>query len=261
MEIKFSHVNSRDFVDLSFVIPKGEIVGIYGKDGDKLLRLIALLEDSRGIIYFDKTRKLRGNYYLFRKTIVLVDKTFINLFKIDNIYEYFIEYIRYNKIQVDDVLKRIKDSLRIVGLKTDILDRRITTLTFSELKLLQFALAFLINPKVILLDEPFRGLDLNARKKIMRIINRLKDKFSKTIVIYSSNPNYLYQYTNYLIVLKDNKVLCEGDTMEIFFNKDYNIKRPDIVDFILLVKDKKKIKLPKRKSVMDLIKDIYWNVK
>ena len=261
MEIKFSHVNSKNFIDLSFVIPKGEIVGIYGENGDKLLRLIALLEDSRGIIYFDRTRKLKNNYYLFRKMIVLVEKIFINLFKIDNVYEYFIEYIKYNNIQVDDIDKRIKDSLKIVGLKIDILDRRITTLTFSELKLLQFALAFLINPKVILLDEPFSGLDLNTRKKIMRIIDRLKDKFLKTIVIYSSNPNYLYQYTNYLIVLKDNKVLCEGNTMELFFNKDYDIKRPDIVDFILLVKDKKNVKLPKRKSVMDLIKDIYWNVK
>lgn len=261
MEIKFSHVNSKIFSDLSFVIPNGEIVGIYGEDGDKLLRLISLDDDSKGIIYYNKIRKLRRNYYLFRKEIELVDKRFVNLFNIDNIYEYFIEYIRYKKLEVEDIDKKIKDSLRIVGLKIDILDRRISTLTFSELKLLQLALSFLTNPKVILLDEPFRGLDLNKIKKLVRIINRLKDKFSKTIVIYSNNPNYLYQYTNYLVVLSDRKVLVEGNTSDIFFDSKYNIRRPDIVDFILLVKDKKGVKLPRRKSVMDLIKDIYWNVK
>ena len=261
MEIKFSHVNSKNFSDLSFAIPKGEIVGIYGNNGDKLLRLIALYDDTRGIIYFDKIRKLRSNYYLFRNDIVLVESTFNKLFNIDSIYEYFREYIRYKKIELEDVSQKIKDSLRIVGLKVDILERRISTLTFSELKLLQFALAFLTNPKVILLDEPFRGLDLNKIKKLVRIINRLKDKFSRTIVIYSSDPNYLYKYTNYLIVLEDNKVLVEGNTVDIFFDSKYNIKRPDIVSFILLVKDKKNIKLPLRKNVMDLIKDIYWNVK
>ena len=261
MEIKFSHVNSKIFSDLSFVIPKGEIVGIYGDNGDKLLRLIALEDESKGIIYFDGNRKLRRNYYLFRKTIELVDKRFNNLFNIDSVYSYFVTYIRYKKMEVLDIDKKIKDSLRIVGLKVDILDRRISTLTGSELKLLQFALAFLSNPKVILLDEPFRGLDLNARKKLVRIITRLKDKFSKTIVIYSNNPNYLYQYTNYLIVLDNNKILVEGKREDIFFDKKYNIVRPDIVSFIMLVKDKKNVKLPRRKSVMDLIKDIYWNVK
>ena len=138
-------------------------------------------------------------------------------------------------------------------------------MTFSEVKLLQLTLAFLSNPKVILLDEPFRGLDLNIRKKLIRILNRLQERFLKTIVIYSSNPNYLYQYTKYLIVLYNNKILVEGNTSDIFFdNKELSlckIRKPDIVDFILLVKDKKNIKLPRRIDVKDLIKDIYWNVK
>ena len=267
MEIKFSHVNSKDFTDISFVIPKGEITGIYGEDGDKLLKLISLKanEDMKGIIYFDKKRKLRSNYYLFKNDIVLVEALFNNLFNVDNVYEYFVLYIRDKKIEVKDNLEKIKGALKIVGLDDDILDRRISTLSFSELKLFQFALAFLSNPKVILLDEPFRGLDLSKEKKLVRIINRLQEKFLKTIVIYSNNPNYLYKYTNYLIVLYKNKVLAIGNTSDVFFeNKEltlYKIKKPDIVEFILLVEEKKKVKLPRRKSVMDLIKDIYWNVK
>lgn len=265
MEIKFSHVNSKIFNDISFTIPKGEIVGIYGENGDKLLRLISLEDDSRGIIYFDGKRKLRRNYYLYRNDIGLVEKSFSNLFGVDNIYEYFISYIRYKKIEVSNVSQKIKGALKIVGLDINILDRRISTLTFSELKLLQFALLFLSNPKVLLLEEPFRGLDLINRKKLIRIINRLQEKFSKTIVIYSSNPNYLYQYTKYMIVLYRNKILLEGNTSDLFFERDeftlYKIRRPDIVDFILLVKDKKNVKLPRRSDVKDLIKDIYWNVR
>ncbi len=265
MEIKFSHVNSTIFTDLSFVIPKGEIVGIYGENGDQLLKLIAFNKEVKGIIYFNKIRKLRRNYYLFRNDIVLIERNFVNLFNFDNVYEYFISYIRYRKINVKNIDKKVTGALKIVGLNENILERKISTLTSSEIKLFQFALAFLSNPKVLLLDEPFRGLDLNNRKKIVRIINRLQDKFSKTIIIYSNNPNYLYQYTNYLFVLYKNKIILNGKTRDIFFDHDefslYKIKRPDIVEFILLVKDKKNIKLPRRSDVKDLIKDIYWNVK
>lgn len=265
MEIKFSHVNSKEFTDLSFVIPKGQITGIYGDKGDHLLKVISFDSESRGIIYFNKIRKLRRNYYLFRNDLVLIEKNFINLFAIDNIYEYFVMYIRYKKIVVDNIDEKIKGALKIVGLKVDILERRISTLTFSEIKLFQFALAFLSNPKVILLDEPFRGLDSLNIKKLVRIINRLQEKFLKTIVIYSNNPNYLYQYTNYLIVLYEGKVLAEGKCDDVFFEEEkltlYKIRRPDIVEFIRLVKDKKNVKLPRRRDVKDLIKDIYWNVK
>ena len=68
-------------------------MGIYGDNGDKLLKLISLDEESRGIIYFNKIRKLRRNYYLFKNDIVLIERDFVNLFNVDNIYEYFICYI------------------------------------------------------------------------------------------------------------------------------------------------------------------------
>ena len=91
-----------------------------------------------------------------------------------------------------------------MGLKVDILERRISTLTFSETKLLQFALAFLSNPKVILLDEPFRGLGLKTVNKLMRILTRLKDKFSKTIlfivVILIIYINILIIYLFFMII-------------------------------------------------------------
>ena len=68
-----------------------------------------------------------------------------------------------------------------------------------------------------------------------------------------------------MIVLYRNKILLEGNTSDLFFERDeftlYKIRRPDIVDFILLVKDKKNVKLPRRSDVKDLIKDIYWNVR
>lgn len=264
MEVKFSHVSGLGLEDLSFLIPSGKITGIYGKDGIKLLKLISLQEEAKGIIYFNKIRKLRRNYYLFRNEIVLVKEKFVNEFFLDNVYEYFVYYIKYYKIKVNNINKKIKDAVRLVGFSVSVLERRFSTLTSSEIKRLNLSLALLSNPKVLLLEEPFRGYDLFNRKRIARILNKLQEKYQKTIVIASSDPNTLYQYTNYLIVLHEGKKVLEGASKEVFFESDFfsnkTLERPAIVDFISLVNEKKGLNLPRRSDVKDVIKDIYWNV-
>ena len=258
MEIRFSHVSGSGLNDLSFVIPKGEITGIYGDKGRELLQLLSLQEESKGIIYFNKIRKLKRNSYLFRKDIGLVKEKFERQFAIDSVYEYFVYYIRYHKIKV-------KDAVRLVGLSVAILERRFSTLTYSEEKLLSLALALLSNPKVLLLEEPFRGYDINNKKRVSRILYKLQEKYQKTIVIYSSDPNTLYQYTTNLIVLYKDKIVLEGKSKDLFFESDFfsskTLERPEIVSFIRLVKEKTGIDLPRRADVKDVIKDVYWNAR
>ena len=265
MEIRFSHVSGLGLNDLSFVIPKGEITGIYGDKGKELLTLLSLQEESKGIIYFNKIRKLKRNSYLFRKDIGLVRERFEKQFAIDGVYEYFVYYIRYHKIKVKDVTKKIKDAVKLVGLSVAILERKFSTLTYSEEKLLSLALALLSNPKVLLLEEPFRGYDINNKKRVCRILYKLQEKYQKTIVIYSSDPNTLYQYTTNLIVLNKDKVVLEGKSRDLFFESDFfsskTLERPEIVAFIRLVKEKTGIDLPRRADVKDVIKDVYWNAR
>lgn len=260
MEIKFSHVSGLSLNNLSFVIPKGEIVGVYGKGGSDLLKLISLKEKSKGIIYYDKIRKLSRNYYLFKNEMMLVEKEFVNDFGLDNIYEYFVYYISYYKINVKNTDKKIKDAIKIVGLTEDILNRRFSSLTHSEMKFLQLALAFIYNPKVLLLDDILAGLDLVNKRKIIKIFWRLRDKFHKTIIIYSNDINLLYQFTSYMIVLSSS--VYSGKSKDIFYKMDLGDENiPAIVYFNKLVEMKKKVKLPHREDVKDVIKDIYWNVR
>lgn len=57
------------------------------------------------------------------------------------------------------------DSLKIVGLSEKYLNRKINTLSKSELKLIQIAVALLSNPEVLLFDEPLIGLDKKMKRK------------------------------------------------------------------------------------------------
>ncbi len=264
MEIEFVKVCGKELSNLTFKIPKGEITGITGHGKTTVLEMLDLLIPTKGTIYFDGKKMLPYQQHRFRQEVVLVSEFFVNQFHLDHIYSYFKYYMMYYHLPIDNFEDKIKGAFKVVGLSSSLLDKSFSDLCSSDIKLVQLALAFLSNPKVILLDEPFMDFDQKQERKIIRILEKLKDKYQKTIVIASNDSDRLYEYTSYLIVLDDNRVLTEGSVEDVYFSDkkivQHQIDRPSIVEFIDLVEKKKHIKLAHRKDVRDVIKDIYRNV-
>ena len=173
-----------------------------------------------------------------------------------------IEYIKQREIYPKNLKKKLKDSLKIVGLHESLLERNIYSLSTSEQKLFQIARALLLNPDMIVLEEPLKVLDLKNRKKIMMVLKRIKDQYHKTIVLISNDVEMLYKETDHLIIIKNDKVLVEDKTSEAFkqveFLKKHKIPIPEIVEFTNLAN--KKTKIDYHKDIRDLIKDIYKHI-
>ena len=152
----------------------------------------------------------------------------------------------------------------IVGLNDKYLTRNISSLSSSEKKLLELSTVLLINPKILLLDEPFINMDNKNEKKLARLLDQLNDRFNINVVIASNDSNILYKYTKKVILLKDNKVFMEGDTKEVYSDvlllKKNNFDIPEIVEFVYLAKKKKNVKIDYHRDIRDLIKDIYKHV-
>ena len=121
------------------------------------------------------------------------------------------------------------------------------------------------NPKVIVLQEPFKCLDKKNERKITVLLRKMKEQYDKTIIILSNDSNTLYKYTTHLIIEKSHKVLLEGNTEECFKNIDLlekeQIPVPDIVEFTYLANTEKNAKIDYHKDIRDIIKDIYKHVK
>ena len=124
-------------------------------------------------------------------------------------------------------------------------------------------MGLLSNPLIIILKDPFYGLDLKNEKQIMTLLIRLKEKYNKYIIINTTDSNKLYKYTNHLLVFK-NRLLLDGPTKEIYQRVDYlhknRIPIPEIVSFTYLAKKTKKVKIDYHRDIRDLIKDIYKHV-
>lgn len=264
MEIIFKNVIYQDF-ELNFTINNNDIVGITGRGKTTVLKLIDLLFlREKGTIYYDNVKLNKSNLNEIRKKISLIEQEFKKESFLNTVQEYMEFIIKYYRLTIKDPSRKIKDSLKIVGLKEDYLNKEISILSKSELKLIQVAIALLSNPDVILLDEPFLDLDIKNEKKIVMLLNKLKDNYNKTIIIASNDSDMLYKYTKKMIFLKANKVFIEGSTKKEYQKVDFLIKNkievPDIVMFTYKVHKQKNIKIDYHTDIRDIIKDIYKHV-
>lgn len=71
------------------------------------------------------------------------------------------------------------------------------------------------NTDVILLDEPLNNLDMKHSVQIMQVLRRLVEELDKTIVIVIHDINFASCYSDYIVALKDGKIIEEGPTEKI----------------------------------------------
>lgn len=261
MELRFINYTYKD-KSLNFDLQKNSIIGLTGQTSEELLDIISLRKLNKGQLTIDEVKVTKDNIYDFRRKISVVDKI-LNTYH-HTVYDLMVDYIKEHSLTIKDPIKKIKDSLKIVELPEEILSKTIYTLSQSEKKLLQIAISLLSNPSLIILNEPFKCLDKQNEKKIVMLLQRLKEQFQKTIIIISDDSNKLYKYTTDMIFIKNNDIFLTGPTNEVYLRVDY-LKRnkfeiPAIVEFTYIAKKKKEVRIDYHKDVRDIIKDIYKHI-
>ncbi len=230
--------------DLSFKIPDKSITGIISTNKEIINYILSEEE--------------------YRKKISIVKRMYNSRYYNRNNYSLMLLEIKNNSLILKDEEKKIKDSLKIVGLKQNILNKNYYELSASEKELFHLALALLHNTEILIIENPFLGLDLKNEKRLSLLFRKMKDEYNKTIIFISNDSELLYKYTDYLIILKNDIVLLEGKTTELYKNisilKRNKIEIPKIVEITYLVKKNKGIKIDYHKDVRDIIKDIYKHV-
>lgn len=254
MELKIKSDN----YSLSF---SNNITGILSTEKDELLRILNLTNEE---VYIDGKRVIKSQINTIKKQISIVNIRTITQPYLDTVQENMEYIISENRLVIKDPLKKMQDSLRIVGLNTSYLNKNINILSSSELKQIGIAIALLSNPNIIILDEPFMELDKKNEKRISSLLTKLKEDFNKTIIIISNNINTLYKYSDRLVLIKKDKVIYDDLTDEIPNNVSYIMKNgfevPDIVLFTYKVRNNKKINISYHHDIRDIIKDIYKHI-
>jgi iron complex transport system ATP-binding protein len=114
-------------------------------------------------------------------------------------------------------------------------DKYLDQLSGGQRQRAYIAMVIAQNTEYILLDEPLNNLDMKHSVQIMKVLRRLVDELGKTVVIVIHDINFASCYSDYIVALKDGKVVKEGPTDEIIrpsvlkeiYDMDINIEYID----------------------------------
>jgi phospholipid/cholesterol/gamma-HCH transport system ATP-binding protein len=206
-------------LDLS--IPAGEITAIIGPSGEGksvlIKHMIGLLQPDSGRIEVDgesilgigttQLNRIREKFGMLFQNAALFDS--MNVF--DNVAFPLREKTRLSK---DEIRDRVITALEDVGLKN--VEHKFTDeLSGGMKKRVGLARALLLNPKIILFDEPTTGLDPIIKRAIHQLIRETHQKFGFTAVIVSHEIPDIFDIARNVAMLYQGRILQVGTAEEI----------------------------------------------
>ena len=255
--------------DINLTIQDGKINALIGTSGSGKTTLVELLNSilvpTKGKVIVDKDiiseKSQIKNINTLRRKVGIVfqfpEEQFFNL-TVKKELEFGLLSFNYRTNEID---KRVSDALKMVGLDDSYLDRDPFKLSNGEQRKVAIASILIVNPKIIVFDEPTIGLDYESKKNFIKLIRMLKNRYNKTIIIISHDIDFIHNISDYVILLDKGKLILTGNKYDILGNpdvlKEYNLPIPKVVEFSYKVLKNKGIKMGYRDDVNDLLKDIY----
>lgn len=239
--LKVEHVtkyygNFKAVDDLSFTVKPGEIFGLLGVNGagktTTFRMIIGLLDISEGTITLDG-KKI--DYSVTDKIGFLTEERSL-LTKL-TVKEQCLFYGRLKGMSEEEVLEKLDYLLERFGVP-EYKDKKIKELSKGNQQKIQFITAVLNDPRLLILDEPFSGLDPINVELFKEYIVELSKKGS--IIIFSSHRmEHVELFCKKLVVLKDGKSVIEGYLKDI---KEKFRKKNIIISGDVDIEEIKKIK-------------------
>ncbi len=112
--------------------------------------------------------------------------------------------------------KKIDEILEFTSLAGKAMRNAATELALTELKALEVAKALATNPKLLLLDEVFAGLETTGKRHFMSMLKSLHEKFSVGIIIIEHDIETISNLCQRVAVLNFGELIAEGTPEEVF---------------------------------------------
>ncbi|MHA1596230.1 MAG: energy-coupling factor ABC transporter ATP-binding protein [Candidatus Asgardarchaeia archaeon] len=207
---------------LSFKIYEGEIVAILGPNGagktTLLLHILGVLEPSEGFIKFKGKEVSRKDYPTIRKYIGFVFQNPEDMLFAPTV-EQDVAFGPINMgLKKDEVKERVEWALKAVG-AIELTKKVPHYLSFGQKKRVSLACVLSMRPKVLVLDEPFAGLDPKGQIEIAKLLKKLNRDYGITIV-YSTHNVDLVPMLSRRVYLINKGILWSGDPIEMIFNEE-----------------------------------------
>jgi phospholipid/cholesterol/gamma-HCH transport system ATP-binding protein len=212
--------------NLDLDIPTGAITAIIGPSGEGksvlIKHMIGLLKPDSGQILVDgeditvmrrdQLNRLREKFGMLFQNSALFDSMTV----FENVAFPLEEKTRFSRNEIRD---RVHEALEHVGLK-EVDDKFPDQLSGGMKKRVALARALLLDPRIILFDEPTTGLDPIISRAINRLIRKTHERFGFTAVIVTHEVPEIFELCDHAAMLYQGKILLSGTPGEFLHSED-----------------------------------------
>lgn len=214
--------------DVNIDFEKGHFVTFLGPSGcgkTTLLRMVAgFYEPDNGEILLNGKRIERIPPYGRNTAMVFQEYA---LFPHMNVFDNVSYGLRVKNRPKDEIEKRVKEALDLMQLK-GMEDRFPNQMSGGQQQRVAVARALVMNPEVLLLDEPLSNLDAKLRESVRVELREIQKKMGLSTIYVTHDQSEALSMSDMIVVLKGGVVHQIGSPQEIYFEP----KTPFVADFI-----------------------------
>ena len=209
--------------DISFTLYEEEVLGICGESGggkSTLAKLIAgIIKSTNGELILHKKLSANKNNPKAIQILFQNNSNLINPYrKVDAVIDEAIKLSGTSNKSITENKARLFETLNI---NNELTKRRGYELSGGERQRVALARLLAVNPKVLILDEPFSAQDVTSQLNLVQVLKRLNVEFSVTMICISHDLKILRKYTHRVIVLQNGRIVEIEDTSKIFTSPEH----------------------------------------
>lgn len=222
--LNFSYLKDRPVLkDINFEIKRGEMSAIVGKNGagkSTLSNLICgFLQPNSGEILLNGkdisplSIKERG------EKIGLVMQNPNQMISKPMIFDEVALGLSVRGVPEEEIKERVNETLKICGLYPY---RKwpVNALSFGQKKRVTIASILVMNPEILILDEPTAGQDYRHYTEIMEFLKYLNEEKGITILMITHDMHLMLEYTNRAIVIAAGELICDNSPAYVLSNEE-----------------------------------------
>ncbi len=248
----FKYIGSSDWVlkDITFSVREGETIVIMGPSGCGKSTLMYIL---MGMAPHVIRGELRGYVEILGRDIsrsrpedlvrdigLVFQNPEIQIIMPSVIEElvFGLENFGVDALEID---RRVNEVLEFTGLRNKMYSS-VHELSLGEKQVLAIASVLALRPKILILDEPTSMLDHIGTKRILKLIEKIKNETKMTLVIVEHRIEWIAEHADRVIVMDDGRIVASGSPSEVFGNKDLvmriGIRPPQVSEIFYYLHDK-----------------------
>ncbi|MEC1178854.1 ATP-binding cassette domain-containing protein [Metasolibacillus meyeri] len=231
--------------DVSFSIEKGKFTAIIGNNGSGKTTLCNTI---RGFVPHFYKGNLEGEVMidqikmedyqlgqLGEKVGYVFQNPFIQVSGVkDNVFEEVAYGLENLGVPVEEIKIRVEEILKLVKIE-HLRDKNPTGLSGGQRQRVALASIIVMNPEILVIDEPTSQLDPIGTEHIFDIIRLMKER-GKTIVLVEHKMDLIAEYADDLLVMHEGELVLQGPVREVLANpalEQYQIQYPHVTEVAL----------------------------